>query len=58
MGDRKGRPYAGLGILVGLRRSLAGLLEVLAALDGWPGFAEEAGLDESGSTRIAHRFNP
>ena len=32
--------------------------EVLAALDGWPRFAAEAGLDESESKRIADRFNP
>ena len=32
--------------------------EVLAALDGWPGFAEEAGLDESESERIGARLNP
>lgn len=32
--------------------------EVLAALDGWPAFAEEAGLDESESERIGARLNP
>lgn len=32
--------------------------EILTALDGWPSFAEESGLDESESKRIADRFNP
>lgn len=32
--------------------------EVLTALDGWPRFADEAGLGESESKRIADRFNP
>lgn len=32
--------------------------EVLTALHGWPRFAEESGLDESESKRIADRFNP
>lgn len=32
--------------------------EILAALEGWPRFAEQAGLDESEGKRIADRFNP
>lgn len=32
--------------------------EVLNALAGWPGLAEEAGVDESECVRIGQRFNP
>ena len=32
--------------------------EVLNALAGWPGLAEEAGVDESECARIGQRFNP
>ena len=32
--------------------------EVLNALDGWSGFAEKAGVDESESVRIGERLNP
>lgn len=32
--------------------------EVLNALDGWSGFAEKAGVDESESERIGDRLNP
>ncbi|MDE0421264.1 MAG: HipA domain-containing protein [Gammaproteobacteria bacterium] len=32
--------------------------EILSALDGWPRFAEQAGLDESECNHIADRFNP
>ena len=32
--------------------------EVVAALAGWPGFAEKAGVDESETARIGARLNP
>lgn len=32
--------------------------EVLNALDGWPGFAEKAGVEESESERVGQRLNP
>ena len=50
----------GLGKVFGLSkpRMQACAEEILDALDGWPRFAEQAGLGEYESNRIADRFNP
>ncbi|MYA16632.1 MAG: type II toxin-antitoxin system HipA family toxin [Gammaproteobacteria bacterium] len=61
-GPRPPRPseVPGLGKVLGLSKPWmrACAEEILNALDGWPRFAEQAGLDESESQRIADRFNP
>ncbi|MCY3840735.1 MAG: HipA domain-containing protein, partial [Gammaproteobacteria bacterium] len=60
-GPRPPRPSEapGLGKVFGLSKPWmrACAEEILTALHGWPRFAEESGLDESESKRIADAFN-